>query len=114
MTTTITTEKPACFYGMPRGVTVRTSAIEQAPARKPSLLETAANNADRDAAIRLVAEALQIGVPNSREYLNVSDAWRWSRLSPCSRLSELAEWLRAEAFEAMDLIEMPAISTIGD
>lgn len=69
---------------------------------------------DRDAARRLIEAALGLDPNTVRSEENLSKPSDWVRISPPSRLMEIAEWIKAECFEVMDLAEAPAISTIGD
>lgn len=89
---------------IPRGVTIR-QAHEPIPAiaRPRNLIESAAHMG-RDEAIKTVREAL--GLQDTRlADLLLSEGWRWDRIDPASRLMEIAEWLRAEAYECMDLVQ---------
>lgn len=98
---------------LPKGVTVRPMGSE---ARKPwggRLLE-AAQCPDRARALGSLSEALMIPTDSPLAAIYLSDPVRWSKISPDSRLMEIAEWIKSECYEAMDLVSVPAISTLGD
>lgn len=100
---------------LPLGVTARQAGEPLVKMPKPrNVLEAAAMLPDRDAARRMIEAALGLDTHTVRSQENLSKPDRWARLDPSSRLMEIAEWIKAECFECMDLVETPAISTLGD
>src|SRR5690242_10665584 len=100
---------------MPAGVTVRPFFTERPAINRPrNVLERAALCSDRAEARDLICEALGIDPASPLAQTHLTWPERWARLSECGRLMEIAEWLRAEAYECMDLVEGAAISTLGD
>lgn len=97
---------------IPEGVTVRQPG--EPVLRKPNQLDAAAA-CDRLAdAKAIIAGALGLD-PNSKvAQVTLADPDRWARLSPTTRLSQIGDWLRAEAFECMDFVSVPDILTKGD
>lgn len=104
---------------IPAHVTVREydDHLRNPPPRRNSpgnLIEQAAQCDNRDIAASALLTALHIFDERvCRDSL--SDPERWRRISPESRLMEIAEWLRAEAYESMGLVRLPhPIPTLGD
>lgn len=78
-----------------------------------NILEAAALIDDRNAALAMVAGALGISDLTTANRIVTFD-WRWARFDKAGRLGELASWLRAECFEAMDLVSAPTpMQTVG-
>lgn len=98
---------------IPHGVTVRRPG--ESITRKPNLLDKAAACDDRDAALKIIADALGLDLRSNVAKVCIwSDAHRWSRVTPDARLAELASWLNAECYECMDLVLIDApLSVVG-
>lgn len=78
-----------------------------------NILRKAAEQSDIHEAIKLLHAAL--GLSNTELAIRVMPAdYRWAKFSPEGRLAGIAEYLRAECFEAMELVEarMP-MDTVG-
>ena len=101
-------------HGVPQGVSVRKSIHDPVPPRPRSLLERAADMPDLAQARGLVCNALGLDPASKLAALNLSAASRWARVDRPTRLMELASWLYAECYEAMDLVECDPIDTRGD
>ena len=97
-----------------KGYTVR-RAGEPAPnvTRPRNLLERAAMTDDVEEAARMIKSAL--GITNGDlAFVNLDANWLWSRKSSWSRLEQIGNWLRAECFECMDLVEADTpMSVVG-
>ena len=100
---------------LPAGVTVHASLDDVVPHSSPrNLLERAAMERDRDAAMRMIAQALEIELPSNLAEINLTWASRWARMEPWGRLAEIGNWLKAEAYECIDFVQGPAVDTRGD
>lgn len=100
---------------IPAGVTVRKLGEPKPLRTKPrNLLEAAALADDLVVARAYIAGPLSLEHRSQMAIENLSETARWARLSPSSRLMEIANWLKAECFECMDLVSVDPISTIGD
>lgn len=100
---------------IPKGVTVRKMGEPQAIRQTPrNFLERASWCGDLGTAKWMVGQPLGLNPDGALAQIHLSDADRWRQISPCSRLMEIAAWLHAECYEAMDLVESAAVSTVGD
>lgn len=99
--------------GIPEGVTVRKGGVPL-PADKPrNLLHNAALQNDVAVASMLVRGAMGI-TDASLALIHLPEQKDWKRMLPCTRLIKLAEWLRAEAYEQMDFIQVAdPLDTVG-
>lgn len=68
-----------------------------------NLLERIANTDDRTEALALLTAALGPITP-SLVHIHISADWRWAKVSPFTRLAEMGNLLKAEAYELMDLV----------
>lgn len=95
-------------------VTVHAVGTVERTASPRNLIERAASCPCRADAIRMLAEPFGIAAPYRLADAVLSEPWRWSRIDPSSRLMELGEWLKAECFELLDLVNVGPINTKGD
>lgn len=100
---------------IPYGVTVRktTDPIPSGP-RPRNLLEAAANEPDREKAKAIICTALGISPDSSLAAIHLTWPERWAKFDPSGRLVEIGNWLRAECYECMDLVQCGAVDTLGD
>lgn len=99
----------------PKGVTVRKMGDPLPPGRRPrNLLEAAALEPDVTVARAMICTALRLPIDSSLAAIHLSEDYRWRRVEPWTRLIEIANWLKAECYECMDLVQCGEISTIGD
>lgn len=98
---------------IPKGVTIRKMS-EPPRNNQTNLLWSAACCNELPRARGSLCEALWIPPNSQLAQIHLSDPVRWSKIGAASRLMEIAEWLKAECYEAMDLVESAAVSTKGD
>lgn len=98
---------------IPKGVTVRKMGEPSKRARH-SVPWLASRRGDVDVAKNIVCYALDFDPESPLAKIHLSEQYRWARIDPSSRLMEIAAWLHAECYEAMDLVESAPVSTIGD
>ncbi len=99
---------------IPKGVTVRKVGDPRPQGKPRNILERAALSDDLLVAKAFVAGPLGLNPESQMAIENLSEDWRWKRIDPASRLMELANWLKAECYECMDLVEVGPVSTAGD
>ena len=100
---------------IPKGVTVRQIGDPLPPGLRPrNRLEAAAMLDDVAEAKAMLCGALALDPESGLARINISEAYRWKRFDPSSRLREIANWLKAECYECMDLVQVDPISTKGD
>lgn len=101
---------------IPKGVTIRKMGEPPRPIGLPPRndLESAALQDSLDAAKTVLAFGLRLNPDSPLAQIHLSEPARWARISPCTRLMEIAAWLKAECYEAMDLVESAAVDTKGD
>ena len=103
---------------IPKGVTVRKPGERRSPRalRKNSLLWRMANQPRVEVVVETMCATL--GIPTDSPLINVHlDAGEprlWRARPAWKRLENLADWLRGECFELMDLVDVGPVSTLGD
>lgn len=99
---------------IPRGVTVRKMSDPKRTPDPNNVLVIASTKDDVEEAKAIIAKALGLSIDSQIAKTHLSWPERWRRISPWSRLIEIGNWINAECYEAMDLVEGPEVSTRGD
>lgn len=99
---------------IPQGVTVRKMSDPERIPDPNNVLVIASTKDEVAEAKAVIAKALGLSVESPLAANCLSWPERWKRISPWSRLIEIGNWVNAECYEAMDLVEGPEVSTRGD
>lgn len=104
---------------LPSGLTVRKFGDKPKPSNRAqpgNLFLKMSRQPDVAVVLKTVCEVLFLDEESSIAdlYLDLRNPHRWRQFSDWKRLEMLGDWLRAEAYELMDLVEGPDVDTIGD